>query len=151
MDLDATGVQLRGLPLTAGLFQHALGGDAATSRKLLDVGVVVRQITIRDDLEVGHAASIVEFKETETTFGISPRANPSLKPHVATNALGLPRFDNVEILHRSVPLNPHCVLSEFRQNTPAFPIGQRFRGDFFYGGIKHTHKSEVSPQRGELM
>src|SRR6516165_6445158 len=74
---DAQSVQLGGLPFGRRLADLAHYTHAGTHRELLDFAFVIRQFSVRDNLQIAKRRTVVEFDKTESTFGIPPRAHPT--------------------------------------------------------------------------
>ena len=74
------------LPLGGRLEHLAFDADAATDIELFDVGFVVGEIGVGDDLHVAEAGAVVEFDEAEAAFGVAAGADPALQEDLFADA-----------------------------------------------------------------
>jgi len=65
------------LPFRGGYQHFAVDGDGAADVELLDLGFVVGQIAVCDDLDVAEARAVVELDEAEAPLGIAACADPA--------------------------------------------------------------------------
>jgi hypothetical protein len=108
VDGHLRGVDLGGLLLAAGGFHFATNGDAAAGREMFDFGLVVRQVLVGDDLDIGEAGAVVDFEEAEAAFGVAAGADPALQRGLAADGRRLAGFANGEFFHGFVlgPFTP---------------------------------------------
>ena len=76
--LDAIGFDLEPLTLALRLDQRAGDANGTVRGQVQDLGLVVRQARLGDDLDRLEARAVVDVKEREPGLGVAPRAQPAL-------------------------------------------------------------------------
>ena len=61
--------------------------------ELLDFALVVRQLRVGDDLDVGQARAVVQLQKAEPALRIAPRANPALQRDLAADRVDITCVD----------------------------------------------------------
>ncbi len=93
-------VNFRRLPAAARRLHFAAHRHAAARRELLHFALIVRQLRVGDDLNVGEARAVVELEKAEPTLRIAPRANPTLQRDLTADRVGLSCSGNRQLVHR---------------------------------------------------
>jgi hypothetical protein len=107
-------VQLGRLLSAAGLLHLASRCNATAGRKVLYLRLVVRQLCIRDHLDVGEARPVVEFDEAKSALRIPARANPTLQRDLPADVSGSACFADGELLHGVLPCRARVGRSRLR-------------------------------------
>ena len=76
--LDPIGLDLEPLPLALRLDQRALDPHGAVRGQVEDLGLIVRQRRLGDDLDRVEARAVVDLEEREPGLGVAPGADPAL-------------------------------------------------------------------------
>ena len=76
--LDAIGLDLEPLTLALRFGQRARDAHRAVRGQVQDLGLVVRQRRLGDDLDRLEARAVVDLEEREPGLGVAPRAEPAL-------------------------------------------------------------------------
>ena len=76
-----------------------MDGNTATGGEPFDFGLVVLQIGVGDDLDVGEAATVVEFQETKPALGVASRTDPALESCLAADGAFLPGVADGKFVH----------------------------------------------------
>src|SRR6478736_3424994 len=102
-------MDFRCLLLAAGCFHLAAYSYAAAGRKLFDFRLVVGQLRIGDDLNIGQTRAIVQLEKAEAAFRIAPRANPALQRRLSANCRWLSGVDNGKLVHKRVTVPSQSI------------------------------------------
>src|SRR5262249_35799202 len=103
VDDDPAGADLGGLTLGRRRLNGAVDGDAGADAEMKYLGCVVGQRVLGDDLDVAHAAAVVQLQEAEAALGVAARPHPALQTHVAADRFHLARLRDRHLFHDRNP------------------------------------------------
>ncbi len=76
------------LTLTGRGLDFAFHRHAATGREPFDLGLVIREGLIGDDLNVAETTTVIQLQKAESSLGIASSANPTLQADLSADGLG---------------------------------------------------------------
>src|SRR3984893_5954737 len=96
--MDFGRLSLRGRFADLPLDRHAAAGGEP-----LDFALVIRQLAIGDDLDIGLTRTVVQLQKTEAPFGITAGAGPALQTDLAADCRRLTSGGNRDRFHEDAP------------------------------------------------
>ena len=97
------GLHFGGLAFALRGFDLAVDRHAAAGREPFDFGLVVGQVAVGDDLNVGQTAAVVQFQKTEAPLAVAACPDPALQGSLSANGIRAAGIANRDFFHGMRP------------------------------------------------